>query len=80
METSMLCLQTDLGVKASALQHCESEEKFGVKLNDFTSATLKCREAHMSYIECLSERRRCVIPNVVESLSVDMFVSLAGSN
>ena len=60
--------------------HCVSEEKFGVKLNDFTCATLKCREAHVSYIECLSERRRCVIPDVVESRSVDEYVSLAGSN
>ena len=64
----MLCLQTDLGVKASALKHrymlrlhCVSEEKFGVKLCDFTCATLKCREAHVSYIECLSERRRWAI-------------------
>ena len=55
--------------------HCVSEEKFGVKLNDFTRATLKCREAHASYIECLSERRRCVIPDVVESRSVDVYVS-----
>ena len=51
METTMLCLQTDLGVKASALKkHCESEEKFGVKLNDFTCATVKCSEAHMSCV------------------------------
>ena len=61
-------------------KHCESEEKFGVKLNDFTCATLKCRETHMSYIECMSERRRCVIPDVVESRSEDVYVSLAGSN
>ena len=62
----MLCFQTDLGVKASALKHmcygllylhCVSEENFGVKLNDFTCATLKYRESHVSYIECLSERR-----------------------
>ena len=53
---------------------------FGVKLNDFTWATLKCREAHVSYIECLSERRGCVIPDVVESRPVDVCVSLAGSN
>ena len=54
--------------------HCVSEEKFGIKLNDFTCATLKCREAHVSYIECLSERQRCVIPDVVESRSVDVYV------
>ena len=57
-----------------------SEEKVGVKLNDFTCAALKFREAHVSYIECLSERRRCVIPDVVESRSVDVYVSLAGSH
>ena len=40
----MLCLQTDLGVKAPSLR---VRRKFGVKLNDFiTCATLKCREAH----------------------------------
>ena len=60
--------------------HCVSEEKIGVELNDFTSATLKCRKGHVSYIECLSERRRCVIPDVVESRSVDVYVFLAGSN
>ena len=77
----MLRLQIDLGVKAYMLYlHCESDEKFGVKLNDFTCATLKCREAHMSYIECLSERRRYVIPDVVETQSVDVYVSLADSN
>ena len=80
METSMLCLQTYLSVKASALKNCDSEDKFGVKLNDFTCATLKCREAHTSYIECLSARRRCLRPDVVESRSVDVYVSLAGSN
>ena len=43
----MLCLQTDLGVKALALKHicytftaCRKKE-IGVKLNDFTCATLK---------------------------------------
>ena len=60
--------------------HCVSEEKIGVKLNDFTVATLKCSETHVSYIECLSEQRRCVIPDVVESRSVDVYISLAGSN
>ena len=59
--------------------HCVLDEKFGVKLNDVTSATLKCREAHVSYIECLSERR-CMIPDVVESRSVDVYISLAGLN
>ena len=78
---TVLCLQTDLGVKASALKkHCESEEKFGVNLNDFSCATLKCREAHMSYIDFLSERRPCVIPDVVLSRFVDVYVSLAGTN
>ena len=57
-----------------------SEDKFGVKLNDFTCSTLKCSEAHVSYIECLSERRRCVIRDVVDSRSVDVYVSFAGSN
>ena len=68
-ETTLLCLQTDLGVKASA-----PEEKFGVKLNYYTCATLKCREAHVSYmyIECLSELQWCVRPDVVESQSVDV--------
>ena len=53
---------------------------FGVKLNDFTCAALKCRKAHISYIECLSERRRCVLPDVVESRSVDVYVFLPSSN
>ena len=57
-----------------------SEGTLGVKLNDFTIATLKCREAQVSYIESLSERWRCVIPDVVESRSEDVYVSLAGSN
>ena len=35
---------------------CVSEEKFGVKLNDFTCATLKCGEAHVSYIELIKEK------------------------
>ena len=76
----MLCLKTDLCVKAAAVKHCESEVKIRVELNEFTRATLKCRNAHMRYIEYLSERRRCVIPNVVESRSVDVYVSLTGSN
>ena len=79
METTMLCLQPDLGFKASALKkHWESEEKFGVK--DFTGATLKCKEDQVSFIECLSEWQLCVTPDVVESRSVDVYVSLAGSN
>ena len=69
------------GSKAYVLYvHCLSEETCGVKVNDFKSATLKCREPHVSFIDCLSERRRCVIPDVVESRSVDVYVSLAGSN
>ena len=60
--------------------HYVSEEKHGVKLNDFACATLKSREAHVTYIECLSERRQCIVPDVVESRTVDVYVSLAGSN
>ena len=55
-------------------QGFDFEEKFGVKFNDFTCATLKCWEAPLSYIECLSERRSCLIPDVVESRSVDVYV------
>ena len=58
-----MCLQTDLGVKALVLRevhllhfYCMSEEKIGVNFNDFSCSTLKCREAHVSYIECLSGR------------------------
>ena len=50
------------------------DEKFGVKLNGFTCVTLICSEAHVSYIECLSKRRRCAMPDVFESQSVDVFV------
>ena len=55
METSMLCLQTDLGVKASALKHYESEVKFGVKMNDASSYELHRvleRAATMRYTRC----------------------------
>ena len=49
-------------------------------MKDFTGATLKCKEDQVSFIECLSEWQLCVTPDVVESRSVDVYVSLAGSN
>ena len=52
--------------------HCVSEENFGVKLNDFPCATMKCREAHVSYIECMSKRLvynypDCVVYNLTNN-------------
>ena len=60
--------------------HCVSEVKKWCQVEWFYLCILKCRETHVSYIECLSVRRRCVIPDVVESRSVDVYVSHAGSN
>ena len=73
-----MVLLTARGVKASAFQnvdllyvHCVSEEQFTVRLKGFTCVTLVCRETHVSYLENMSERRRCLIPDVVESQSVE---------
>ena len=49
--------------------HCLSKEKFGVTLKGFTCISLICREAHVSYIEKMSERR--LVPDVVEHQPVD---------
>ena len=76
----MSSLQTARGIMALAFKkselvylHCVSKEKFGVTLKGFsnTCISLICREAHMSYIEKMSERRRCLVPDVVEHQPVD---------
>lgn len=74
-------LHTARGVKALAFKdvdllyvHCVSEEKFSVSLKGFTCVTLVCRETHMSYLENMSQRRRCLIPDVVENESVDVLL------
>ena len=60
-------LHTAHGVMASAFKnvellyvHCVSEEKFSVTLKGFICVTL--------------ERRRCLIPDVVENQSVDVLL------
>ena len=74
----MSSLQTARGIMALAFKkselvylHCVSKEKFGVTLKGFTCISLICREAHVSYIEKMSERRRCLVPDVVEHQPVD---------
>ena len=74
-------LHTARGVKASAFKnvdllyvHCVSEEKFSVSLKGFTCVTPVCRETHVSYLENVSERPRCLIPDVVENKSVDVLL------
>ena len=74
----MSCLQTARGIMASAFKkaelvyiHCVSKENFSVTLKGFTCVSLICREAHVSYIENMSERRRCLVPDVVEDQPVD---------
>ena len=74
-------LLTARGVKALAFKnvdllyvHCVSEEKFTVRLKGFTCVTLVCRETHVSYLVNMSERRRCLIPDVVENQSVDVLL------
>ena len=76
-----MVLLTARGVKASAFKnvdllyvHCVSEEKFTVRSKGFTCVTLVCRETHVSYLENMSERRRCLIPDVVENQSVDVLL------
>lgn len=76
-----MLLHTARGVKASAFKnvdllyvHCVSEEKFTVSLKGFSCVTLVCRETHVSYLENMSERRRCLIPDVVENQSVDVLL------
>ena len=71
-------LHTARGVTASAFKnvellyvHCVSEEKFRVSLKGFTCVTLVCRETHVSYLESMSKRRCCLIPDVVENQSVE---------
>ena len=67
------------GVVASAFKkaelvyiHCVSKEKFGVTLKGFSCVSLISREAHVSYIENMSEQRRCLVPDVVENQPVDV--------
>jgi len=74
-------LHTARGVMASAFNnvellyvHCVSEEKFSVSLKGFTCVTLACRETHVSYLENMCERRRCLIPDAVENQSVDVLL------
>ena len=76
-----MVLLTARGVKASAFQnvdllyvHCVSEEQFTVRLKGFTCVTLVCRETHVSYLENMSERRHCLIPDVVENQSMDVLL------
>ena len=73
----MSSLQTTRGIMALAFKkselaylHCVSKEKFGVTLKGFTCILLICREAHVSYIEKMSERS-CLVPDVVEHQPVD---------
>ena len=63
------------GVVASAFKkaelvyiHCV----FGVTLKGFSCVSLISREAHVSYIENMSEQRRCLVPDVVENQPVDV--------
>ena len=78
LESDMSSLQTARGIMALAFKkselvylHCVSKEKFGVTLKGFTCISLICREAHVSYIEKMSERRQCLVPDVVEHQPVD---------
>ena len=74
-------LHTTRGVKALAFKnlallyiHCVSEEKFTVSVKGFTCVILLCRETHVSYLENMSERRHCLIPDVVENQSMDVLL------
>ena len=76
-----MLLHTARGVTASAFKnvdllyaHCVSEEKFIVSLKGFTCVTLVCRETHVNYLENMSERRRCLIPDVVDNQSVNVLL------
>ena len=76
-----MLLQTTRGVTASAFKnvgllyvHCVSKEKFSVTLKGFSCVSLVCRETHVSYLENMSDRRRCIIPDVVENQSVDVLL------
>jgi len=77
----MLHVRTSFGVKATAFNnvellyvHCVSKEKFSVCIKGFTCVTLVCRETHVSYVENMSERRRCLVPDVIENQSVDVLL------
>lgn len=68
---------TARGVTASAFKdvelfyiHCMSKEKLSVTLKWFSCVSLVCREAHVSYLENMRVRRKCLVPDVVENQSV----------
>lgn len=72
---------TARGVTASAFKdvellyvHCVSKEKFSVTLKGFSCVSLVCREAHVSYVENMRERRKCLVPDLVENQSVDILL------
>ena len=78
----MAYLRSRLVSKASAFEqselayiHCISKEDFGVMLQGFSCVTLVCREVHVSYIESMDERRRALVPVVVENASIDEIFS-----
>ena len=50
---------------------CVSEENFAVTVKGFTCVSLVCREIHISYVECMDERRRVLVPVVVVNSPAD---------